>query len=604
MRIKHAYQKLQRIRWRPRRVVNEAIKVALAQSTSTDQLAALLDDIERACGRIRYAIGSRSKRRFDSFEQYESWAALHRFCHAGEYDLRTLYSFFETAKYLYESRSTSQPRVSFIIPTRNRAGVVSDAIHSVLREPYEQLEVIVIDDGSTDSTWRDIESIEDSRLILTNNTEPPGVSGARNTGLRRATGEWIFYLDSDNEFQTGTLCALLSAIEEAKSEQRCFFFAQEVIESRRGKTRTRGIRYGPFNRSLLENHNYIDINAFVHHRTLYEVHGGFNPDLKRLVDYDLVLRYTASNGATAIPILGSSYVEHESPDRITNSVDLETARREVNRLNRGQRLDVAKADSAHPFSGLAAERRRSKPRPVNVIIPNFECLDTLDLALNSLRQYSPSDVSIVVVDNGSSRPVKEYLKSSPYGVSTILNDENMGFTYAVNQGLKEFPDGDIVLFNNDAIATPGWLEGFWEVLDKFESVGLVVPRQVLLPGRETTLEHVPTADLAIECDVNLSLHHRNIQAALNGGYYELSYAPFFCVYIPTETRHVTPYLDERRGRHYRSDRFYCDAIRLLLRRRVLYTPHSKVYHLLQESTKQLRTHNDVVFTKMFIDNEW
>ncbi|MEM6960174.1 MAG: glycosyltransferase [Myxococcota bacterium] len=604
MRIEDVYQKLRRVRWRPQRVVNEAIKVALAQSTSTDQLAALLDDIERACGRIRYAIGGRSKRRFTSFEQYERWAALHRFCHAGEYDLRELYSFFQTAKCLYESRSTSQPRVSFIIPTRNRAGLVRNAIQSILREPYEHLEIIVIDDGSTDSTCRDVESIEDSRLILTNNTKHPGVSGARNTGLRRATGEWIFYLDSDNEFRTGSLTALISAVEEAKSEQQCFFFAQEVIESRRGKARTRGIRYGPFNRSLLENHNYIDINAFVHHRELYEVHGGFNPDLRRLVDYDLVLRYTASNGASALPILGSLYLDHESPDRITNSVDLETARREDSRLNQRERLDLAKADGCHSFFAPATEKRKSTPRPVNVIIPNFECVDTLDLALSSLRQYSPSDVSIVVVDNGSSRAVKEYLKSSPYGASTILNNENMGFTYAVNQGLKEFPEGDIVLFNNDAIATPGWLEGFWEVLDKFESVGLVVPRQVLLPGRETTLEHVPTADLAIECDVNLSLHHRNIQAALNGGFYELSYAPFFCVYITEEVRRELPRLDEQRGRHYGSDRFYCDAVRLLLGQRVVYTPYTKVYHLLQASTERLRAADGEAFSRMFVANEW
>jgi hypothetical protein len=157
------------------------------------------------------------------------------------------------------------------------------------------------------------------------------------------------------------------------------------------------------------------------------------------------------------------------------------------------------------------------------------------------------------------------------------------------------------------VATPFWVEAMWEVLDKFEDAGLVVPRQVLPAGTKTQLEHVPYSDINWECDVNLSLHHHNVidaRADVINGFVEVDFAPFFCVYIPRKTIDSIGLLDSKNGRHYRSDRLYCDTLKEHMGAKIIYTPWSKVYHFLQRSTDQLRSSDRSSFMKMFVHNSW
>lgn len=87
--------------------------------------------------------------------------------------------------------------VSVIIPTYNREGMVCDAINSVFAQSYQNIEIIIVDDGSTDNTREVINSIQDSRIkyIYQDNA---GVSAARNRGINNATGDYIALLDSDD----------------------------------------------------------------------------------------------------------------------------------------------------------------------------------------------------------------------------------------------------------------------------------------------------------------------------------------------------------------------------------------------------------------------
>ena len=87
--------------------------------------------------------------------------------------------------------------VSIIIPTYNRAGFISRAVRSVLEQTYAQLEVIVVDDGSTDAIQENLSLFEDARLKLLSQKNQ-GVSAARNAGLDAARGELLALLDSDD----------------------------------------------------------------------------------------------------------------------------------------------------------------------------------------------------------------------------------------------------------------------------------------------------------------------------------------------------------------------------------------------------------------------
>lgn len=90
------------------------------------------------------------------------------------------------------------PYISVIIPTYNRARYVTEAINSVLAQTYTDYEIIVVDDGSTDSSKDILTPYLDSIKYIYQLNK--GVSAARNTAIRAAQGEWIAFLDSDDEW--------------------------------------------------------------------------------------------------------------------------------------------------------------------------------------------------------------------------------------------------------------------------------------------------------------------------------------------------------------------------------------------------------------------
>jgi glycosyltransferase involved in cell wall biosynthesis len=88
------------------------------------------------------------------------------------------------------------PKISVIIPTYNRASLVSQAIDSVLDQTYQDLEIIIVDDGSTDNTRELLKPYKNKiRYIYQENR---GGAAARNTGIKNAKGKYIAFLDSDD----------------------------------------------------------------------------------------------------------------------------------------------------------------------------------------------------------------------------------------------------------------------------------------------------------------------------------------------------------------------------------------------------------------------
>ncbi|MGO3125622.1 MAG: glycosyltransferase family 2 protein [Advenella sp.] len=93
--------------------------------------------------------------------------------------------------------------ISIILPAYNAQDFIASAIESVLEQTYPNLELIVVDDGSTDQTRLIIESYKqkDERLLVVSNEQNSGVAYARNTGLRHARGDYIAFIDSDDTWR-------------------------------------------------------------------------------------------------------------------------------------------------------------------------------------------------------------------------------------------------------------------------------------------------------------------------------------------------------------------------------------------------------------------
>lgn len=101
------------------------------------------------------------------------------------------------------------PAVSVVIPTFNRVGIVERAIDSLRRQLLTPLEIIVVDDGSTDATPAVLASFGESIRVIRQPNR--GVSAARNAGIHAATGAWVAFLDSDDEWEPDKLARQLDA---------------------------------------------------------------------------------------------------------------------------------------------------------------------------------------------------------------------------------------------------------------------------------------------------------------------------------------------------------------------------------------------------------
>jgi len=90
-----------------------------------------------------------------------------------------------------------QPRFSVVIPTYNRSTSVLDTLRSCFEQTFDSLEVVIVDDGSSDDTREVLASIDDDRLVVVHQ-ENAGPAAARNHGMREAKGEYVAFLDSDD----------------------------------------------------------------------------------------------------------------------------------------------------------------------------------------------------------------------------------------------------------------------------------------------------------------------------------------------------------------------------------------------------------------------
>jgi len=131
----------------------------------------------------------------------------------------------------------TRPLLSAVIPTRNRAYLVCDAIESALSQKSGQVEVIVVDDGSTDNTAQLLQQRYGSRIRLLRLPERRGAGAARNAGVRMATGELIAFLDDDDLWLSGKLEAEMRVLQQFPeadaivSDSLCFLDGQLTGQS-------------------------------------------------------------------------------------------------------------------------------------------------------------------------------------------------------------------------------------------------------------------------------------------------------------------------------------------------------------------------------------
>ena len=181
--------------------------------------------------------------------------------------------------------------VSVIIPCRNYGRFVGDAIKSVLNQTYHDVDLIVVDYGSTDETPDVVARFPQARLIQCSNQ---GYGIARNIGMQASRGEFLVFLDADDMLTPDAIATSLACLQ---CQPECAFaYGHETHFNETGPLPPRGLSPGkclkgdPYAEMLRVNHPLRAPGAMLYRRDLVERIGGFTNGLDAGEDFDLNLR--------------------------------------------------------------------------------------------------------------------------------------------------------------------------------------------------------------------------------------------------------------------------------------------------------------------------
>ncbi len=187
--------------------------------------------------------------------------------------------------------------VSVIMPTYERGEEIRESIESVLNQTYEDLELIVVNDGGTDEVEKIINDFNSNQIRYCKLKENRGLSGALNEGLKVARGRYVAYLDDDDVYYRRHIETLVAFIEKYPDfdcvySNSWWCYGENVADRFAEYYRNLSFRPGKFNRSRLYESNYISTLNILHRKRCFLKAGTFNEDLGKLMDWDLWIRFS------------------------------------------------------------------------------------------------------------------------------------------------------------------------------------------------------------------------------------------------------------------------------------------------------------------------
>ena len=184
------------------------------------------------------------------------------------------------------------PQVSVIIPTHNRAGFLPTAIDSVLKQSFQDFEILVIDDASTDGIAEVREGFHDPRIHWLRHDKPRGGAAARNTGIVHSGGEYIAFLDDDDEWYPEKLARQMQVMLRSEPQVAAVYTGYVILDRSSGSVRGRMIptQRGNLHDRLLESNPIGGTSSVLLKRSCLEKVGLFDESLPSFQDRDLWIR--------------------------------------------------------------------------------------------------------------------------------------------------------------------------------------------------------------------------------------------------------------------------------------------------------------------------
>jgi len=341
-------------------------------------------------------------------------------------------------------------RISVVISTYNRAERLVKAIESVLNQTYQDFEIVVVDDGSTDNTTEVVNNFKSDKIRYFKSPKNFGTdTQPKNIGVRESKGEYIAFLDDDNDYRPDHLNVLVKELD--KNPEMAGVYGDRFVVDDLGQMAPRLGVCSDFNPALLLKQNYIDTSDVLIRREALIKVGGFDERYRKYVDWNLWLRMAkAGYRFKHIPLVITNYHLHGEMKSVTVK-DQKPA------------WDPFDVEIHLPYLGEVKEPR------IAIFSITYDRLEYTKLAFESLRKTAGRPFDHYVVDNGSKDRTPKWLQQEMDArriKQIILNPDNKGISIASNQALDAIgTEYDIVVkFDNDCIClTQGWLAKMVEI---------------------------------------------------------------------------------------------------------------------------------------------
>ncbi|MEB3886324.1 glycosyltransferase [Lyngbya sp. CCY1209] len=508
---------------------------------------------------------------------YEAWLRVNQWNGKAKRDLEER----------LETVADRLPKISIIMPVYNPPpAFLQRAIASVTGQVYKNWELCIADDRSTEPEIHSLlETIaeDNPKVKVIFRDENGNISQATNTAIRIAEGEFLLFLDHDDELTPDALGEVGFYLAEHPDT--------DILYSDDDKIDTDGRRFSPqfkpdYSPELLLSYMYFG-HLLTVRKTLCDRLGGMRPRFDGAQDYDFVLRASElTRNIAHLPLIlyhwrvlpGSTAASGAAkPDSFSAA---ETALQETLE-RRGISGTVYQQNWAmRSHCGIFNIRFPDEGRSVSILIPTKNSLELLKPCLESLEKTSYKNYRIIIIDNESDDPqTLDYLRETPHRVIK-LNNSGGGFNFAsLMNRAAAMADGDYILFLNNDTATisPDWLSqmvGYLQIKD-VGAVGakLIFPNQTIQHGGVIFGLHHGLAGHAFKLVSRLSSGYLwGLNVAKN--YSALSAA---CLLTPRELFLEMGGFDETEFAVAYNDVDYCDQL-INAGFRCVYCPDAELIH--------------------------
>ena len=367
-----------------------------------------------------------------------------------------------------------RPKVSLIMPVYNTSeAFIRAAIDSVSFQAYPNWELCIADDASSlkhISPMLEQSSAREARIKVRYLSKNLGISGASNQALELATGDFVGFIDHDDELSKDALFAVVSLLNENPN--------LDLIYSDEDKLDQSGRKVEPFFKpdwspDLLLSMNYMP-HFLVIRKSLVDQVGGFRVGFEGSQDYDLVLRITELTdkiGHISRPLYSWRKVHGSAADSTSaKPYARESAKKTLSEalIRRGRIGEVLDAGIQYRVKyGIEGNPL------ISIIIPIKDRVELLKRCLESIElRTSYKNYEIIIVDNGSEdQSTLSYLQSTRHKV--VRFNEPFNFSRINNFGAEYAKGGHLLFLNNDIeVVEEHWLEAMLEHSQRKE-VGMV-----------------------------------------------------------------------------------------------------------------------------------